>query len=361
MKPIVLVTLEYPPQHGGVGNYYQQLVRHSNNQIIVLDNHAQQLIRLRTRLFPRWFIGFKSLWLAIKKSSTKHVLVGQVLPLGTVTWMLSYVLPIQYSVFIHGMDSAVPLEYKRKQWLIKQILKRAQYIFTVSNYTASRIQPLLLDTQLHKIQLLPPGPVIGPQLLKLQEVSADFLDIIPNKFFLSVGRLVERKGFDQVIKAMAKLHSRYPDMHYVIAGSGPYKNSLMNLIQEYHLESFIHIIEQGSNQDIAQLYKRCDFFIMPSRIVNQNDFEGFGIVVLEANAFAKPAIGGNVAGMPDAIIHNHTGLLVDPRSLEAITDAMEQFISQPDLTHRLGEQAQQWVTQHHNWQIKTDQFLALLR
>lgn len=353
MKKTLLVTLEYPPTIGGVGNYYHRLVSHlPKEDVIVLDNARNQLLN-------PWLKSFFTIWSYVRKYSIEYIIVGQVLPLGTVVAALSYIMRRPYAVVIHGMDITVPQQYPRKRMLLRWILKRAATIVTVSEFTKSKIQTLLPVSEHHKIRIISPGPYITPAELHTAGVSSEFMERIPGHFFLSVGRLVERKGFDQVIRALAQLPEEYRYYHYVIAGSGPYQSTLERLVQEHDLIGQVHFFPGLSNVEIAELYQRCVCFVMPSRIVNETDFEGFGIVVLEANSFGKVAIGGNSAGMADAILHNKTGLLVNPDNVETLTAAMLQLCSQPDHTEQMGLQAAQWVRTEHDWRVKAEQLAAV--
>lgn len=353
MKKTLLVTLEYPPVIGGVGNYYHRLVTHlPADDVVVLDNARNQLLN-------PWLKSFFAIWSYVRKYSIEYIIVGQVLPLGTVVAALSYIIRRPYAVVIHGMDITVPQQYPRKRMLLRWILKRATTIITVSQFTRSKIQTLLPVSEHDKIQIISPGPYITPAELNTAEVSNDFIERIPGHFFLSVGRVVERKGFDQVIRALAQLPEEYRYYHYVIAGSGPYQATLEQLVKEHDFTGQVHFFSGLSNAEIAELYKRCVCLMMPSRIVNETDFEGFGIVVLEANSFGKVAVGGNSAGMADAILNNKTGLLVNPDNLEAITTAMRVLCSQPEHTERMGLQAAQWVRTEHDWRVKAEQLAAL--
>lgn len=326
MKKTLLVTLEYPPDIGGVASYYSNLVTQlPEGDITVLANKNKALLP--------WRKSFYAIKQAINEGTITTVLVGQILPLGTVVALLSYFYPIQFIVFIHGMDITVPQKYIRKRILLKWILTRASHIVTVSHYTASKIQALT-GSKNPPLSIISPAAHITPAMRKADTVVA-----FPKQFILSVGRLVERKGFDKSIEAFARIHTESPDMQYIIAGSGSDERRLRALISTLELESVVHIRTGLSDSEIAELYAHCTFVTMPARVVHSTDFEGYGITVLEANMFSKPVIGGRDSGMTDAITDGVTGWLVDGTRVDEIAQVMQQALRNPTMVKMYGEAA----------------------
>jgi phosphatidylinositol alpha-1,6-mannosyltransferase len=166
---------------------------------------------------------------------------------------------------------------------------------------------------------------------------------------LSVGRLQRRKGHDVAIRAMNILRSELPHLKYVIAGDGEELGRLKSLVAEYGLEevvSFAGIIDADT---MPLLYAACDIFLLPNREDNR-DIEGFGIVFLEAAAAGKPTIGGNSGGVPEAIVHEVTGLLVDGASVEAVADAVRRLARSADARARMGEAGRRRAQAEFSWQ-----------
>ena len=154
MKKTLLFTLEYPPFHGGIANYYENLVKYwpsfakassdakaledksegkpSNikssenesddelqNEIVVLHNNDSQLINDKLPVL-KWLPAISALWRAVKKEKIDYVLVGHILPLGTVAWLVSRLTKIKYAVILHGMDLGMATGVPRKKWLTKK-------------------------------------------------------------------------------------------------------------------------------------------------------------------------------------------------------------------------------------------------
>jgi len=132
----------------------------------------------------------------------------------------------------------------------------------------------------------------------------------------SIGRLSREKAQDRIIRAFAQLHERYPETRLVIAGQGPEKGALSELIARLGLGESVRLL--GYVENPYPLFKRLDLFVLPS------DYEGQGIVLLEALALGRPVIATDILG-PREILQEIGGLLVDP-SLEGIRSGIESFL-----------------------------------
>ena len=124
--------------------------------------------------------------------------------------------------------------------------------------------------------------------------------------FLSVGRLQRRKGHDLVLKALARWRPEDAGIRYLIAGDGPCRAALEEEARALGVAdkvTFLGTVDEGA---LPALYAACDVFLMPNR-ADGVDFEGFGIVFLEAAASGRPAIGGRSGGVPEAVDDGVTG------------------------------------------------------
>ena len=131
----------------------------------------------------------------------------------------------------------------------------------------------------------------------------------------SVGRLSRRKGFDQVIRAVAELRSEHVPVHYAIAGIGEDADYLDGLIRECRLQGVVHMLGAVDARDLPRWMNACDVFAMPNRDIN-GDNEGFGMVFIEAAACGKPSLAGEAGGTASAVVNEVTGLRVDGASLD---------------------------------------------
>jgi phosphatidylinositol alpha-1,6-mannosyltransferase len=129
-----------------------------------------------------------------------------------------------------------------------------------------------------------------------------------------------------------------PDVEWVVIGDGPLRPELERLARDEGVGDVVRFLGQVSDEQRDEWLRQADLFAMPSRLPGgELAGEGFGIVYLEAGAYGKPVIAGNVAGARDAVIDGETGLLVDPTDERAVADAIVRLLLDRELARQLGE------------------------
>lgn len=384
IKKSFLITLDFPPNYGGVASYYYQLVKNMPPEKIVVlapkinnsekfDLHekftiirSESLSKIAKSKGGLFNIKSKITWLALaeeikilaKNHAVEILLIGQVLPLGHLGLILKKKFP--YIVFTHGMDITVPAKIWRKKILLKKILSFSKEIVANSYFTRHEIN--LLGIKKEKIHVIYPCPNLIPSHIGQEEIN-EFLrnhELVGKKIILTLGRLVERKGHDQIIKAMPQILKKIPEAFYLIAGSGPYKNELEKIISKNNLGRSVKFIDNPNPEIVPILYQACDLMAMPSRALKNGDVEGFGIVYLEANAFGKPVLGGKSGGIPEAIINERTGLIVNPNDSLEIAQAIISLLINPAYAQKIGLQGMDRVHEEFNWSNQAKKLTEIL-
>jgi glycosyltransferase involved in cell wall biosynthesis len=154
-----------------------------------------------------------------------------------------------------------------------------------------------------------------------------------------VARLDLQKGFEYLLRAARELCKTFPGLKIVIAGEGPDRNRIEEMIQQYGLQSSVVLAGQQSN--MPAVYAAMDIFVLPS--LN----EGLPMTVLEAMAASKPVIATRVGAIPSVIRDGENGLLVAPKDSEALQNAVASLLNDPERRRRLGDQAHTWVSQNY--------------
>jgi phosphatidylinositol alpha-1,6-mannosyltransferase len=145
------------------------------------------------------------------------------------------------------------------------------------------------------------------------------------------------------IRAVAGLRDRWPSLHYLVVGDGDERGRLEALADALGVTDCVRFVGEVADQELAQYFAACDVFVLPNR-VEAGDFEGFGIVFLEAAASGKPVVGGASGGVVEAVDDGRTGLLVDAEDPSAVQSALERLLSSPDLRDRFGRAGRVWAT-----------------
>lgn len=147
----------------------------------------------------------------------------------------------------------------------------------------------------------------------------DRYEVHSKKVVLTICRLdcsEKYKGYDKVIKAIPAVVKEVENAVYLIGGKGNDVPRIKGLIKEAGLENYVKLIGFVPEEELVDHYNFCDVFAMPSKK------EGFGIVFLEALACSKPVIAGNKDGSGDAVLGGKVGVLVNPDSVEEISQSI---------------------------------------
>jgi phosphatidylinositol alpha-1,6-mannosyltransferase len=228
--------------------------------------------------------------------------------------------------------------------------RRARASIAPSSYSAGLLDGV--GASRSKITLIPPG-------VDLPIDSAPIDSARPT--LLTIARLEDRyKGHDVLMRALGGVRERVPDVEWVVIGEGPLRAELEQLARSLGVEDCVRFLGAVSDEERNSWLRRADLLAMPSRLPEGRlAGEGFGIVYMEAAAYGKPVVAGNVGGAVDAVLDGETGLLVDPADPAAVGDAVARLLGDPELAHRLGaagaERAQSFA-----WPRVVDRVEALL-
>jgi colanic acid/amylovoran biosynthesis glycosyltransferase len=161
---------------------------------------------------------------------------------------------------------------------------------------------------------------------------------------LSSGRLVEKKGFEWLIRACERLRERGVDFECAIAGSGPLEGALRKQIEAASLSNQVTLTGKQLNQeDIPEFMAGGDVYCLPCVWASDDDVDGLPQMLMEAMACGLPAVSTRLVGIPDLVIHEKTGLLVEPKQAEELSDALERLMRDPALASRLAAAGREHV------------------
>ncbi len=347
----LLYTLEYPPQIGGVGEYYYNLALHwpTNSQLIVYDVSEKGIkFNFRFIYWPKLIIKLIN---NLKKEKVDYVLIGHILPLGAITYFASFFYNFSYSVCFHGLDYSSATKKKYKKFFSYLILKKSKKIICANSFVANSISTDFPKLK-NRIIISHPGAQVCPANEEIVAQIKKKYSLGDKKLIFSIGRLIERKGFDNMIKALATLKKEkfalFDQCIYLLAGTGPDLERLRKISREHKVADKVFFLGKVSQKEKFALYSLCHFFAMPARQI-AHDYEGFGIVYLEANLFKKAVLAGKSGGVSDAVVHNVNGLLIDPDNLEQIKTAIADLLNNDNLTKKLGDEAYARAKSRFNW------------
>lgn len=345
---ILLLTLEFPPFAGGVANYYKNLEKYwpKGDNFRVINNNKGELVS--SRLPFSWIKVIGLIFKECRKKSFDHLLIGHILPLGTAAYFVSLFKPLSYSIILHGYDFSASQLKARKRYISKRILKGATNIICANSYVASLVTELSADFET-KIIIQNPGidTNIAPASLEIIEELKSKHDLTDTFNVFSLGRLVLRKGFDRMIEALASIDDK--NIKYFIAGRGKDEAYLKDLNASLKSESQVIFLGSINDEEKQAWLGACDIFSMPARQIGP-DYEGFGIVYLEANLAGKAVIAGRSGGVGDAVLDGQNGLMVDPDNVGEIKAAILKLKNDKDLRDSLAKTGKRRASSEFNWE-----------
>jgi len=165
---------------------------------------------------------------------------------------------------------------------------------------------------------------------------------------LTVARVEERyKGHDTMVRALPLVLAKVPEAQWVVIGEGSLRPGVEALAASCGVAHATRFLGAVSDKERNEWLRRARVIAMPSRLpAGGFAGEGFGIVYLEAGAYGKPVVAGNVAGALDAVRDGETGLLVDPTDPVQVAEAIVRLLADPELARRLGANGRRHALAH---------------
>lgn len=173
-----------------------------------------------------------------------------------------------------------------------------------------------------------------------------------------VGRLDPIKGFEVLIRALARLQASAVDFRCVIVGEGPLRRSLERLREDLGLGLHIEMPGAMPQEQVQSLMARACVFVMPSVVTPGGNRDGIPVALMEAMGGAGAVVSTRVSGIPELVIDGSTGLLVDPGDVDGLARAMQRMLADTDLRARLGRQARAHVLESFEASSQTEQLLS---
>ena len=217
----------------------------------------------------------------------------------------------------------------RKDDLLKK-LNDASAVITISDYHLQYLRSIY-GKATEKVCRIYNG-------LDLDEFAFTSTSECSNKI-LSVGRLVEKKGFSDLIEACAILAAKGKSFLCNIIGEGELETALQNQIQQVGLQSKVRLLGPRPESDVKQFMKEANVFVLPCVIASDNDRDGLPNVIFETMALGTPCISTDVAGIPEVVRHERTGLIVPQHDPAALAEAIDRLQSNPELRLALARNA----------------------
>lgn len=344
---ILYLTRKYPPIKGGMEkvNFYLSLnlKKFADIELIFWDKSQKWL-----PFFLFYFLVKSSYVLLTKKIDIIHLGDSLLSPLGLI---LKKAFSVPITVTVHGLD--ITWGFWFYQVLIPRCLAGLDRIICVSAHTRKECLQRRIPEE--KIVVIPNGIDASEfyldrdkeELRRIlsEELNIDFQD---KKILLSVGRLVERKGFHWFVgKVFPEILKKRKDILYLIVGEGQLRDKLQKDIEKNGLVEKVFLLGEVSPRILKLLYNTSDLFVMPN-IPVEKDMEGFGLVALEASSATLPVIASKLEGIKDALEDGKNGFLIKPYDIQGFINVIITLLENDRRREKIGRGARRYTLENYS-------------
>ncbi len=370
MTRTLVLSNVFPPRVGGSGRWLWELYRRfTDSDVLVVAGPCQgdqafddksSLKTVRARLAPGdlggLWPGGRSRYAALRKEVLRLASDFQpeavhaccVIPEGWIALGLQKRLGIPYACYVHGEEIAVYRQSRELSWMARRVLRSASRVIVNSHNTLTQLREAWPESASRAVVIHPGVDTSVYVPADRDDEQRSELGWSGKKVVLTVGRLQRRKGHDKMIEAIAEITRAIPDFLYAVVGAGEERPRLERIAQEHGVADRVQFCGEVTDARLVQYFQQCDLFALPNRTVN-GDFEGFGMVLVEAQSCGKPALSGDSGGAPETLIDGETGVVVDCREAGNIAAAVTEMLNDPERLSAVGAAARRRAVEVFDW------------
>lgn len=276
---------------------------------------------------------------------------------------------------IHSHWATVPTT---ASWIVSA-LNGAEFTFTTHAWDIFKADNMLEEkmaassgvrtiSAFNKQYLLEKFPRISPDKISVIHIGIDVRRFVPHDrsdhkgfVILSIGRLVETKGFQFLLGACDTLRKRNVDFFCrIIYVSDAYDGEIFALYEKLGLKGAVELVSEVPQEKILDYYNSSDCLALPCIVDKSGDRDGIPTVILEALATEMPVVSTEVSGIPEVVINDLSGILIEPESSSGLADALETLHGDPALRDRLGKRGREIVLDEFEISRSVDLLLGII-
>jgi colanic acid/amylovoran biosynthesis glycosyltransferase len=313
-----------------------QLPRHGRRVGRALAYLASDIWECGPLRFSSWKLGYQFLagsrlavWLLQRGCAHLHVHFAHVPT--QIAMYASALSGVPFTVTAHANDIF------EDGILLQKKAARAKRMLTISEFNRHYLESLGIPSK--QLAVVRCGVSFTPRRVSPKWAAGPVFKIA------SLGRMVEKKGFDVLIRAVALLRQRGVLVELSLAGDGPLLSNMKLLAMEQCGLEGVFFVGGLPHHEVAAWMQQHDAFVLACKQDSQGDMDGIPVVLMEAMSQQVPVVSTRLSGIPELIAHEQTGLLAEPGSAESLAQQIARLIESPDLRQRLVAQAQAHIVQ----------------
>lgn len=274
------------------------------------------------RLYQAIYVGLR-----LQETGIRHVHAHFAAMAARTAFWINKFFRITFSFTGHANDIFAPGNFEIG---LGKLMESAKAIITVSDYAADFLKGQFPNSadKIHRVYN-------GLDLAQFRR--ADFSNAIPS--IVAVGRLIEKKGFADLIRACELLKDRGRNFHCRIIGEGPLENELRAQIEQLRLDEHVTLAGPQPQPEIISRLAAARVLVLPCMAEKSGAKDNLPTVIMEAMAAGVPVVSTPIGGVPEMVLENETGFLVPASEPPALVDAIEKVIVDPAIAKKLGQSA----------------------
>jgi glycosyltransferase involved in cell wall biosynthesis len=298
-------------------------------------------IQLLTLFFSQMYHTLK----IVNKEKIDLIYSHWILPNGLVGAMCSRLLRKKHIFTEHAGGVAALRKIPFRRYILRFIISNTVKATAVSGYIKDRLLSLIDDEEFRKefekkVVVLPMGVDTKKfyPLKNVEQLKSEY-GFTTSKLILFIGRIVEKKGLQYMIRAMPKILEKEKDLKLLICGDGPLRNTMEKLSNELGVSNNIIFRGYITEKEKIDLMHLSDLLVVPSIVTDTGDTEGLPVVIIEGLASGLPIVASNTGGINDIIVDNFNGRLVPQKDIETLAETVIELLSNEEERKRLSRNA----------------------
>ena len=280
----------------------------------------------------------------LAEAGARHIHVHFANPAATVAWLLCAADRFSFSLSVHGPDEFC----NQREDLFAEKAREATFVRAISSFCASQTKRALPHAMWHKVAVARLGVDTAVYAPRPEPGNAE-----PR--ILCVGRLCSAKAQHLFLDALAGLDATAAPWRATLVGDGPDRETLVRRAAELGLAQRVEFTGALGQDRVRELYRQADIFVLPSFA------EGLPVVLMEAMAMGLPCLSTRIAGIPELIEDDVSGLLVPAGDTEALGHALARLLADAALRQRLGQAGREAVVRDYDAAVNAAKAAALFQ
>jgi glycosyltransferase involved in cell wall biosynthesis len=234
--------------------------------------------------------------------------------------------------------------------LLAEKLRRAAFVACISHWHRKLYREIAPDLPDERLPIVRCGVAVPPEAVTP--------GTRPQLRTLGVGRLVPKKGFDVLLRAVAQLVAAGCELSCRIIGGGPEETTLRRLAAELRIETRVAFDGSQPHAAVQGAIRSADVFVLPCRVDDSGDRDGIPVVLMEALAAGVPVLTGDLPAIRELVRHEDTGLLTPPGDVATVAAGLRRLHDDRSLLQSLGTRGREWVREEFEREVNVSRLIA---